>query len=364
MTTQILGNKGDWSEFYAFLKILELKKLPSANEKLEAEENKFIHFRKIHRLDQHDNEIIYDLSGDEIQIHENRNDITIIKNEEITSKIQTIFKKIIDGPGSERKGSFCIEEAELLASLLLCHSIKAPSSQKSDIVATILDQVTHIEERSGFSVKSMTGSASTLLNAGETTNFEYLIKGLNKEHIQKINSIDSRSKIQERVKEIIKQGGEIVFCKLQNNIFEKNLRKIDTMMPEFIAETLVYSSHNKDRSLIKLATFLSEHNKFSKFDFTKDDYKFKLQQLLIASALGMVPATSWDGMMKARGGYIVVKSEGDIVCYHAFNRDLFLEYLFNNTRFEAASTKRYKYGELYEEHDQIKLKLNLQIRFK
>lgn len=43
------ANKGEWSEFYAFLKILEKKKIFAANKNLEVIPDKFLVFRKIFR---------------------------------------------------------------------------------------------------------------------------------------------------------------------------------------------------------------------------------------------------------------------------------------------------------------------------
>jgi len=100
-----------------------------------------------------------------------------------------------------------------------------------------------------------------------------------------------------------------------------------------------------------------------KFGLSLTNYEYKIKNFLDAIALGMVPSKSWDGFSKAHGGYIVVKENGDVVCYHLYNRDEFRSYLFENTKFDAPSTTRYGYGELYEENDKLFFKLNLQIRF-
>jgi len=77
----------------------------------------------------------------------------------------------------------------------------------------------------------------------------------------------------------------------------------------------------------------------------------------------MTPSGIWIGKYDATGGIIIVKEDGDLVCYHIYNRNEFQDYLLNNTRFEQASTSRYKFGSLYKENGKIYLKLNLQIRF-
>ena len=71
------------------------------------------------------------------------------------------------------------------------------------------------------------------------------------------------------------------------------------------------------------------------------DYKFK--KFLCAAALGMTPEKHWEGEEDANGGYIVVKPDGNVVCYHIYNRTDFEQYLYDYTRFDTPSTSRYEY---------------------
>lgn len=45
-----------------------------------------------------------------------------------------------------------------------------------------------------------------------------------------------------------------------------------------------------------------------------------MKVLLLDSALGMTPGKERKGRYDANGGYLVVKKDGDIVCYHFYNR--------------------------------------------
>jgi len=139
---------------------------------------------------------------------------------------------------------------------------------------------------------------------------------------------------------------------------------IDTALPEFTAQMLLNFFSNTHRTVVDLTKELSENEKMKqKFGLSLTNYEYKIKNFLDAIALGMVPSKPWDGFSKAQGGYIVVKENGDVVCYHLYNRDEFRSYLYENTRFDAPSTTRYGYGELYEENGKIFFKLNLQIRF-
>ena len=72
----------------------------------------------------------------------------------------------------------------------------------------------------------------------------------------------------------------------------------------------------------------------------------------------------WEGAEDANGGYITVKRDGSVVCYHLYNRTEFEDYLYEYTKFERASTSKMHYLEVYKENDEYRIKLNLQIRFK
>lgn len=88
-------------------------------------------------------------------------------------------------------------------------------------------------------------------------------------------------------------------------------------------------------------------------------YDYKVKQFLLAFALGMTAGTPWNTKFNANGGYIVVKEDGDIVCYHFFDRNDLEDYLYNNTRFESPSRTRHKYGKIYYENGDFFIKLNM-----
>lgn len=215
----------------------------------------------------------------------------------------------------------------------------------------------------GFSIKSMVGGASTLLNPGQTTNFIYEVKSF-KGNIDEVNAIQTKAQIRDRVRKITEQGGSFEFTGVSNEQFETNMKMIDTALPEFIAQMLLDFFSNVHRTVADLTKELSENESMKKrFRLSLTNYEYKVKNFLDAIALGMVPSKPWDGFSKAHGGYIVVKENGDVVCYHLYNRDEFRSYLYENTKFDAPGTIRYGYGKLYEKNRKLFFKLNLQIRF-
>jgi hypothetical protein len=76
-----------------------------------------------------------------------------------------------------------------------------------------------------------------------------------------------------------------------------------------------------------------------------------------------MPSKVWTGQYDATGGYLIIKENGDVLCYHIYNRNEFENYLFNNTKLDTASSSRHDFGTVYEENGELYFKLNLQIRF-
>ena len=266
---------------------------------------------------------------------------------------------------SAKKSAFEIPASEAFMSTIGCTKLKAPSRDKADIHIVIHDLRTNMTPLLGFSIKSQLGSASTLLNAGATTNITYTIcgKNLSDEEIAEINSIDSHL---ERMAEIGKQGCSLSYKEIDSAVFMNNLQFLDICMPQFIADCLLVDSVGEDSSLTHC---VSEVAKKNPFDYNGKNvaefYEHKMKVLLLSAALGMTPGKEWTGRYDANGGYHVVRKDGEIVCYHFYNQNDVEDYLYNNTRFERASRGRYNFGSLYRGDDGgVYIKLNLQIRFK
>ena len=358
----VTNNKGEWSEFYAFLKILEERKLFAADKNLEVIDGKFFVFHKIIRDEKDETPKIYDLSQSETQVlitDENGRTLKEFDSSLLKEKTLKIFERIRD----ERSRTFTIPEACELMEELLCTKVKASNDQKADLVAVIYDRISKTAPMLGFSIKSMIGGASTLLNPGKTTNFIYEVCGF-AGNIDEVNAIDTNSQIRDRVTSIRENGGNFEYIGVSNEQFDMNMKMIDTALPEFVAYMLFEFFSNNHRTVADLTETLTKDDRMSeKYGLSLTNYEYKIKNFLDAVALGMVPSKPWDGFAKAHGGYIVVKENGEVVCYHLYNRDEFRSYLYENTKFDAPSSTRYEYGKLYEENGKLFFKLNLQIRF-
>lgn len=358
------GNKGEWSEIYVFLRLLLEGKLYAADSDLETIQELYYPVLQLIR-DDSGSTIVYSRNEEKVIATDVSNNQLIGSYDYITleEKATYLYDKI-----QMSESTFGDEILEDTIKEMGIKKLKASSTDKSDIRLKLHDIHTGINSVYGFSIKSQMGNPSTLLNAGKSTNFIYLVKGL--EHltdneIAEINRIANGSKIRDRLLKIYELGGKLVYQRLSNEVFDSNMQIIDTHLPAIIAESLLLYYRGFGPEVSKIVKNLEELNPLH-YDQKHGHqfYQYKIRNLLTDIALGMVPSITWTGRYDANGGYIIVKRNGEVVCYHIYNRNEFQDYLLNNTRFETASSSRYQFGTIERADDQLLFTLNLQIRFR
>ena len=170
-----------------------------------------------------------------------------------------------------------------------------------------------------------------MLNAGKTTNFIFKIENtnLNDRDISRINSIDTRSKIKDRIEEIHHNKGTFKFIRTEKQIFSNNLVLIDSLLPQILSE-IVFNFYTSNYSkLSDLINVIEQKNPLG-FDISNEHqfYNYKIKRFLTDIALGMMPSKVWTGKYDATGGYLIVKEDGGILCYHIYIFTLLLLYLY------------------------------------
>lgn len=357
----MIGNKGEWSELYTFLKLLSQGRIYAANENVGQIKDVFFPILKIIREEIKDNPIEYAVCNDNISILIDKKLVDSVPKDDFNTHAKLLLEGIV-----KNSGSFEIKEIENFANGILVTKLKAPSTDKSDITLQISDFHTNLISTVGFSIKSELGNPPTLLNAGKTTNFIFKVSGLKREQLSRINNINTKQKINDRMKTIREYGGTLRYVGMKNETFQNNLIMIDSFMPQIIGNILLYHYFETDQKLQSCKDIIKFIEKIDPlgYDSANHMYEYKFKKFLCSCALGMKPSTSWDGIDEANGGYIVVKANGEVLAYHIYNRNKFEDYLLNSTILERASTTRHDYLNLYESNGEIYIKLNLQIRFK
>jgi type II restriction enzyme len=353
-------NKGEWSEVYVFLKLLAEGKLYAADKNLNRMPRRYYSVLQIMREDIGK---YFKCEGGKVFILNKEGEIYKEHDcEEFTSHSLRLLNSIVNN----KAPSFEVADATNFMSKLGISKLKAESQDKRDIIIKVHDSVIGTDEVLGFSIKSNLGGAPTLFNASKSTNFIYKIEGeLAPEIVDKINLIDSRSKIRDRIKAIYENNCRLVFEGLNNKIFELNLIMTDSYMPKILSEMLLIYYRGKGPKLADIVKIIEQTNSRN-YDLSLEHpfYSRRAKDLISNIALGMTASNVWEGNLKITGGYIVVKSDGDILCYHSYNRNDFEDYLLENTKFDTPSTTKFVFGKIETDLFGNKIfKLNLQIRF-
>ena len=353
------GNKGEWSELYALLKIL-------SDGGLNAEMHGGTFWLPVTKVFRED------VAGFKLEFQREKNSVTLRQNgvrvkdfkvDELAVMSQEIWNGIIVGDSS-----FQIQAAEKIMTSFGLTQIKSPADKKVDIEIQIRDERTNSETVCGYSIKSYIGNPPTLLNPSKRTNFRFKVFGVDDTLKDEINAIETKSKVQDRVAKIprLEFAGVVKFSQ---DIFPKNLRLIDSNMDKILGEMLKLYYVKRIADCASIATKLEDDDplKIGAPNF----YRNNIKKFLCAVALGLKPATQWNCLYEANGGYIIVDSGGKVSARPLHDINEFEKYLLNNTRLDTASTGRYDYGNVYrDEVDwgggvyEYFIDLNLQIRFK
>jgi len=332
-------NKGEWSEIYTFLKAIKEQKIYFGNTELDVLNNNS--YITICSLQHNNNPYRYTISNGTLNIIKNLNIIETFQINDILS--DDTLNEIVENIKNS-SGTFAFKNSQLL-DYLKVDIFKGTSTSKSDIIAGFYHQNTLYQD-DPLGIKSFLGSNPTLLNASSNTNFIFKINNF-KGSIDDVNQIQTRSKVQDRIKFIISRGGEFIFERCEKNIFQSNLSIVDSKMPEILSNIL-------------LQFYSGQGSKISDL-ITDEVLIIKIKRLLEEILLGMFPGNKWDGEQSSNG-VIVVKKFGDLLLYHTIKKTEMRNYLFYNTKLDTPSTGRHNFGHLFQENNNNYFKLNLQIR--
>jgi len=359
MKKTIMANRGEWSEVYTLFKLLVEGKLYAADSELNRLENIFYPIIKIinpsdAKLEFHVDSVIKLIDAI------TQNVVAEIPIKTVAESALVTLQRI-----KESNGTFTIPELEDIFEKLRLTTFKSNSSNKADISMVLHDINTGISPLVSFSIKSKLGSSSTLFNASRSTNFTYKVIGeLSEEQFERFNIIDTTSKLRDKMLWLENNSIRLEFEAVDNITFENNLSLVDSVLSKILSECLLlYYSGKSSSKLTEIITILETGNPLN-LPSGLGFYDYKIKRFLTAIALGMLPTKAWDGQFEASGGYIVVREDGEVLCYHIYNINEFENYLLKNTRFETPSTSRHDFGNIYrDDTDKLKIKLNLQIRF-
>jgi len=346
-------NKGEWSELYTFLYLLEKPNLLIVDENLKVvEENIFTIIEVVLGKTKYqiwDKKIVKTLNDKNIKEYDKRY---------IAEQNSILLEKILTH--TKAKGSFEIKEIKvLIGDLFDGKKPKGSSKVKGDLDANVLDKSRSKIVNIKYNIKSNLGSKATLLNASSHTNFIYEIKNINDDIMCQNNNIKSRKKLLERCKFLNQNRAVIEFIKTESATFENNLKLIDSKLNEILAQILYLSYTENEKDIQKLLSILIKDSTSAIY------YKKKMGDFANAVTFGMRAGEKWNGENEVNGGIIIVSKKGEVYLLDLiYFKNVVDKYLINNIKLDSPSSTRYKMFEIYKENNKYYFKLNLQIRFK
>ena len=347
-------NKGEWSELYAILYLLENRNLKIVDSELNVINDDLFIVQEI-ISERKEGNVVFFINSDSITpiIFAERGDS--ISVEQIREIRQYLYNAILNAETG--LGSFDINFVRSwLQENQLDTKFKARSDMKKDITLKNQDTRSHQSIELAYSVKSQLGRPATILNASNHTDFCYKILNFPKNKINEINEINTATKLVDRIQCIKDLGGIIQFSNVKSSIFDFNLRLIDSQLPQVLGEILLLSYTSREKDLYKL------------FESTYRNpilARKKLRDFLFALSFGLFPGKQWDGKYSVNGGIILVSSDSNVYVLDMLYFEEEVErYLFNETKLDSPSSTRYNMLNLYEEDNEVYFTLNLQIRYK
>jgi len=348
-------NKGEWSELYTFLYLIDNPSLIVVDENLQQKNNttfKILEFILANKAKYNlftKSKVIKVLSNG---VHKEY-DLSYIN-----SQYKLLLQKIIAHKSA--KGTFEINEIQpLINDLLDGNKLKGSSKVKGDLEAIVFDSIKNNNFNITYNIKSNLGASATLLNASSHTNFIYEVININDSIMVQNNHINTRTKLIDKCNFLNSNGAIFNFIKTESTVFGNNLKLIDSNLDEILAQMLILSYKDNEKDIkILLSSIINDTT-------SEIYYKKKIGDFANAVTFGMRASETWNGTNEVNGGIIVVTKTGKIYLLDLiYFKSIVDKYLIDNIKLESPSSSRYKMFEIYKEDGKYYFKLNLQVRFK
>jgi HpaII restriction endonuclease len=272
-----------------------------------------------------------------------------------------------DDPEDDEGSSRPLESTNRLLKLLDVEELKSPSDSKSDLYLTFL-QPTGASVIQGFSVKSLMGANSCLINHSAATLMTYEIFNSTPVEVLEVEvgyvrEVAEAARASKRkqlegpqetklpkkgpatvIPAMDRKGIQLKFSSVPDEVFRQNLMSIDTCFPQMLAHVIHYRFLHAETSPLEIAKAESSVKMMEALGYSRScasrDLEDKIKTLFKRYAQGMNSQDLWDGATEVKGGWVLVIKDGRVTGYCFEDDDKFRDYLFKSTYFDTPSTKR------------------------
>lgn len=342
-------NKGEWSEFYAFLQLLSTNKIRVLDE--DEEEASELAVARVIK----DSVVFCEKDGRVLSLpstpcSDNQKAVEVCTIATLKSCVTSLLAKM-----KKSSGTFAHEESERVASLMSVSVKSAASSTKGDLGVSFVRADTGIKSsiKKDLSVKSWLGSNPTLFNASKLgTKLIYRIEGVPDTFLEDLSKLGRRN-LRGCLKKIKENGGQFVFEGCGSANMKKNL---DALAATDDVSFLVLEHYSESTGADSLAALTSKHSA------DRPRITRAVAEFLRAAALGMTASKDWDCKTHAADNYLMVMRSGELFC--VLGRGKLEEFLLSLAFIDTPSMSRHDFGYVYKKDGSWKIDLNFQIRLK
>lgn len=352
------ATKREWSELYAFLRLLSDGFVYEGVPDLSCDGLRRIPVARIRR-EEHDGTRDYVIEGDDIRIVGEGINKTLPRADfgEAASRILEALRQTHDEEVESPDG------VEGFLDEISLYDLEANTEDRTDFAVSFYGKDVPCR---GFIVRSRLGRMFPLLDGGRTANLKYELVGvkLPSPAVNKVNNFGEEEDVLGRILMLERLGCTLKFADVADKIFRHNLCMIDLRFPRLIGEmvrVMFIDNVVKMDELTQLVEAANPHKIKGEMVEVNGYYRYKVREFLLDIVTGMRPTKPFKGRDSAIKGLLLVDADGKVLCYDIDRRDVFADFLFANTRLEKGSTKKDKYGYVERENGTYHMKLNLKV---
>lgn len=211
----LTGNKGEWSEVYALIKLMTDGQLFQSDINLNVDAQNVYDVIAAYKKD-----VGYDLTferNEGVKVYKMEGGEKSLIVEKSYSDFKDLSNLLFDGIRIGSGKTFKIPVIDQYFEELQIGKVQAGANSKADLRLRIYDHRLAKEADLGFSIKSLIGSKSTLFNPDVEGNFIYELEEFDKSLISAFNrETYNKPKITNRIRRFIQEGFMPKFCGIQS----------------------------------------------------------------------------------------------------------------------------------------------------
>ena len=352
------ATKKEWSELYAFFRLLADGCVYAGTPEVKRNEECCLPVARVQR-EEHDGTRNYIIGKNEVRIWGENID-KCVPREDFGTVAELVLRALRETSGDNVTSP---DGVEGFLDEVAIYYLEAKTDDRTDLKVSFYSEDAPLV---GLCVRSRIGPLYPLLDGGRAANFKFEQTGIKfpSPTINKINAFGEDDDVLGRMQMIERLGGVLKYNDVADKIFRSNLSMIDLHAGRMLGEMIRLMWLEGITKVSELTEAVKRLNPLKIKDelITKHGYyDYKVKEFLLAIATGMRPAKVYTGIDSAIDGCLFVTGDGELLCYQRAFKQVFADFLFQNTRLEKGSTKKDKYGYLERENGVYYLKLNLKV---